>query len=124
MLVLAALVVGLLLGVAVMAVVVRAERLAHTAHKTDLQAVIAHERGRVVELTAMLDQVRARALEIAPPTSATVGPALTPLPDEIQQELDALDDEQARAEFEAVIRAQWERHPDQSPRELLAAVMP
>ncbi len=96
----------------------------HQAQCAQLTETLQLERQRVRELQGMLDQSVAQRLEVVPPAPTVVGPAQTPLPPEVLDELAHLDDEQARTEFEAVIRAQWARHPNATARELLAAVMP
>jgi hypothetical protein len=89
-----------------------------------LELTVATERRRAEQLQGMLDEAAAAALKVAPPVTAHVGPGLDALPAEILEQLDQLDDDTARAEFEAMIRAQMARTPDKTAREILDAVMP
>jgi hypothetical protein len=128
MLVAGALLLGLVLGVAFALGLAerldRERRRATDAHAILLGEALTFERSRVRDLAGMLDQATADRLRVAPPESVHTGPAETPLPPEMLAELEALDSDAARAEYELVFREAIRLHPEKTTAELIAAVMP
>jgi len=115
---------GAVCALALAAVLERDRRRLQQRHEATLTEALQLERTRVAQLQGMLDQAAAQRLDVVPPVPPTIDPAQTPLPSEVLDELAHLDDEQARTEFEAVIRAHWARNPNATATELLAAAMP
>lgn len=79
---------------------------------------------RAAHLGLMIDERRAYDMKVTPPPlpQATVGPDDAPLESAFTRELAAVEDEEARQEFEALIRAQLKEHPDRPAREIIAEV--
>ncbi len=79
---------------------------------------------RVELLGRMLDERRAYDLKVTPPPmpDVAVGPADAPLATEYQRELAAIEDEEARTEFEALIRAAIQQHPHRPADRIIAEV--
>lgn len=117
-------VAGLIIGIALCEHLGRERRHAADTLTAWLTTALELERQRARDLAVMLDQAVAAKLQVAPPMSATVGPTLLPLPVELQQELDQLDSDAARAEYEILIRDYLTKHPEASTADVLAAVMP
>jgi hypothetical protein len=75
-------------------------------------------------LGRMLDERRAYDLKVTPPPmpDVAVGPSDAPLASEYQRELAAIEDEEARTEFEALIRSAIAQHPTRPADRIIAEV--
>ena len=80
--------------------------------------------GRNDLLGRMLDERRAYDLKVTPPLmpDVAVGPADTPLATEYLRELAAIEDVEARGEFETMIRAAMSEHPTRPADRIIAEV--
>jgi hypothetical protein len=79
---------------------------------------------RAETLGRMLDERRAYDLKVTPPPmpDVAVGPSDAPLASEYQRELAAIEDEEARSEFEALIRSAMAQHPTRPADRIIAEV--
>ena len=76
------------------------------------------------QLGRMLDERRAYDLKVTPPPMppVSVGADEQPLESPFTKELAAVEDEEARQEFEAMIRAAIKADPDRPAREIISEV--
>lgn len=79
--------------------------------------------GRIGALEQMLDESRARILDVAAPQPRDARPAAAPLPPEVIAELDEIEDPATRAEMAADIRVEIEAHPEQDPLAIAARMI-
>ena len=79
---------------------------------------------RAEHLGLMLDERRAYDLKVTPPPMApvSVGPDEQPLESAFTRELAAVEDEEARQEFEAMIRQAIKADPERPAREIISEV--
>lgn len=79
---------------------------------------------RAEHLGLMLDERRAYDLRVTPPPMApvSVGPEDAPLESAYVKELAAVEDEEARQEFEVLIRSALKAHPERATQEIIAEV--
>jgi hypothetical protein len=100
------------------------ERTMADAQLTAWQQQAASLSARVDLLGRMLDERRAYDLKVTPPSmpEVAVGPADAPLATEYQRELAAIEDEEARSEFETLIRSAVQQHPNRPADAIIAEV--
>ena len=79
---------------------------------------------RAEHLGLMLDERRAYDLKVTPPPMGpvSVGPEDAPLESAYVKELAAVEDEEARQEFEVLIRSALKAHPERATQEIIAEV--
>lgn len=105
-------------------VVLDRERLMADAQGVAWAAQVDVLSARAAHLGLMIDERRAYDLHVTPPPMAavTVGPDDQPLESAFTKELAALEDEESRQEFEALIRSAIKADPDRPAREIITEV--